>query len=204
LYAQLLIAASFALASYQDIKDRAVSDLVWIPAVAGVILAAYTYLPSAFQFDALLLKLGLAGAIIVVFYFLGMVGEADLIAIFFFFADPYVWSIFFAMAGVAAVMAAHMGFRAARHQTIFTATIPIEQFLREQSWVPKATIVDGKREEVDAEVEVARDEVEKRKSDGMLVEARYGVPTVAYFGIGYSLYLAALVILAYPLFVSLP
>ena len=206
MYAQILLALSFALGSYQDIKERMVSDLVWIPALAGVGIIVYDAFAwsNSFFLESELLKLGLAGFLVVVLYFLGIVGQADLIALVFLFSDPYPWSFFYAMIGVAAVMGGHMVTRILRLEPVTKVTMPIERFEREPHWVPSAVVVDGRREDVSRDVNVAREEVLAKRKDGMMVEARYGTPTLAYYGLGYIVYLALLVILSYPTFAALP
>ena len=51
---------------------------------------------------------------------------------------------------------------------------------------------------------MAWEEVLAKRKDGMMVEARYGTPTLAYYGLGYIVYLALLVILSYHTFAALP
>jgi hypothetical protein len=206
LYAQLLIAASFALAAYQDIKDRAVNDLVWIPAIAGVVYTLYSFYTGAIPtgFDFYLLKLALIGGIALAFTFFGYVGEADGIAIAFVAADPYTLSPLLPLLGAAVVALGHIGFEFANGNARGAKTIPMAKFLKEQRWIPKAVLSDGTRTEVSSDVNVAREEVEGVNKPEAMVEVRYGVPTVAYLGIGFIAYLAYLIIFSYPVFVSLP
>ena len=84
LLAQLLIGASFAAASYQDVKERAVSDIVWVPALVGAAYVIYSKFPDL---EVQLIWLGLIGAIAILFVYLGLVGQADSIALVFFAAD---------------------------------------------------------------------------------------------------------------------
>ena len=206
MFAQVAIAASFAIASYQDVKHRAVSDLVWIPAAAGVIYVIYNLLSASdslgLQFE--LVKLGLAGIIILFLYYFGVVGEADLIVLFFFFADPYALGFFVAAILAAVVILAHLVYRIARKEAIGTTTIPIGQFLREPFWVPIAMIQNGLRVEVESDVNVAREQVEAKQQTGMMVEVKYGTPTAAYLGIGYILYVVGLVLFSYTAFATVP
>ena len=51
---------------------------------------------------------------------------------------------------------------------------------------------------------VAREEVEAANSPGAQVEVKYGVPTVAYLGIGYVAYIAYLLLFNYQVSASLP
>ncbi len=91
MYAQLLLAVSFAVASYQDVSERAVSDIVWIPALAGVAYAVYSIHvnDNLLSLEFLLLKIALIGGFGLVFAFLGGIGQADAIAMAFIAGDPY-------------------------------------------------------------------------------------------------------------------
>ena len=206
LYAQLLIAVSFAIASYQDFKDRAVSDLVWVPALVGVVYAVYALYSEVGgpSLEFLLVKVALVGGIALVFTLLGGIGQADAIALAFVAADPYVLSPLAPLFAAAVVALVHIVYEYGVGNARGGITIPMEQFLREQRWIPKAIVSDGTRTEVSNDVNVAREEVEAAKKPGALVEVRYGVPTVAYLGVGYIAYLVFLVISNYPTFVSLP
>lgn len=204
MYAQLLIAASFVIASYQDVKDRAVSDLAWIPAIAGVALIMYSFLVGATpDLEFFFVKLVLIGGIAIVFTFLGGIGQADGIAIAFVAADPYALSPLVPLLGSAIVAVAHIGYEFASGNAR-EKKIPMERFVREQKWIPKAIISDGKRTEVSRDVNVARDEAEQANAPGAEVEVRYGVPTVAYLGVGYVAYLAYLILFNFNVFASLP
>jgi len=205
LYAQLLIAASFAVAAYQDVKDRAVSDLVWIPAVAGAVYVVYSLIASSSpDIVFFVVKVALIGGIALGFTFLGAVGQADAIALVFIAADPYPLSPFGPLIATAAVALVHIGYEFAIGNARGAKTIPMAQFLREQRWIPKAILSDGTRTEVNSDVNVARDEVEAAQKSDAEVEVRYGVPTVAYLGVGYVAYLVYLLAFNYSIFASLP
>jgi Type IV leader peptidase family len=206
LYAQFLIAASFALASYQDFRERAVSDLIWIPALVGVVytvLSLHYYSPSV-DLEFLLVKVALVGGIALAFTLLGGIGQADAIAIAFVAADSYILSPFAPLLAAAVVALGHIGYEFAVGNARGGIVIPMEQFLREQRWIPKAILSDGTRTEVSNDVNVAREEVEAANKPGSSVEVRYGVPTVAYLGIGYVAYLVYLVVFNYAAFAALP
>jgi len=206
MYGQILIAASFAVAAYQDLKERAVSDLVWIPAIAGAAFVFYSMATTGhvtdLEFDAL--RVVLLGGIGFVMVYFGMLGEADMIALVFFAADPYSLGVFFAIIGAIVVLVPHIGYVYLTGEGRGTHVIPISRFLTEQKWIPKATVLDGVRQEVDSDVNKAREEVESRQTERMQVEVVYGVPDVLYFGLGYIIYLVYLVLFNYGLFSSLP
>jgi len=206
LYAQLLIAASFAIAAYQDVRDRAVSDLVWVPALVGVAYAVYSLYvnSSTFDLEFLLVKVIMIGGIALVFTYFGGIGQADAIALAFVGADPYPISPIEALLATAVVALAHIAYEFAVGNARGAKTIPMSQFLREQRWIPKAMVEGGTRTEVDSDVNVARDEVEAANKPDAQVEVRYGVPTVAYLGVGYVAYLVYLFAFNYPIFASLP
>ncbi len=205
MYAQVLIALSFAAAAYQDVRERAVSDLVWIPAVAGfgyVLYSFYTGTVSGFEFY--LVKLLLIGGVALGFTFFGLVGQADGIAIALVAADPYVLSPVIPLFGAAVVALGHIGYEFGIGNARGDKTIPMAQFLREQRWIPKAILSGDARTEVSGDVNVAREEVEAAGKPDAMVEVRYGVPTVAYLGIGYAAYVVYLLAFGYAAFASLP
>lgn len=189
------------MASYQDVKERAVNDIVWAPALIGAAYAIFSMFPNL---ELQLIKLGLIGGIALFFAYLGAVGQADSIALVFLAADPYQFSPILPLIGAAAVALGHIGYEAVRGNAGGSKTIPIERFLKEQKWIPEAVITDGVRVEADSDVNVARDEVETKQKPGAMVEVKYGVPTVAYLGIGYVAYLVYLLIFNQAGFFALP
>ena len=206
MYGQILIAASFAVAAYQDLRERAVNDLVWMPAIAGTAFVFYSLATTGhyadLEFDVV--RVLLIGGMAFVMVYFGMLGEADLIALVFFAADPYTFGIFFALIGAVIVLVPHLAYVLLTGEGRGSHVIPVSRFLREQKWIPRATSVDGVRREVDSDVNKAREEVEEMQKEGMQVEVVYGVPDVLYFGLGYILYLAYLVLFNYAVFSSLP
>ena len=206
MYAQLLIAASFAVASYSDVKERAVSDLAWIPALAGVAYAAYSLYttPTGSGLEFLLLKVLLIGGVALAFAYLGGIGQADAIAIAFVAADPYTLSPLVPLFATAAVALAHIGYEYSVGNARGGRVIPMEQFLKEQRWIPKAIVAGGARTEVSSDVNVAREEAMAANKPGALVDVRYGVPTVAYLGVGYVIYLIYMALFNFGAFAGLP
>ncbi len=202
--AEALIGVSFAAAAYQDVRERAVSDVVWIPALAGSAYAVYMVYPAV-EFEAL--KLGLIGGVALAFTLLGVIGQADSIALVFVTADPFPvqkLSLIFPLALAMVAAVGHISYVWARGDARGKKVIPVERFLREQKWIPVAVVVDGVRKEVDADVNVARDEVERMESPGAMVEVKYGVPTVAYLGVGYLAYIVYLAVFNQAALLSLP
>ncbi len=199
--AQVLIAASFVLASYYDVKERAVYDLVWLPALAGAAYAFYMSYPDL-AFPAL--KLALVGGIALAFLLFGGIGQADAIALALIAADPYRFSPIVPLVGGAIVALTHIGYELLIGNARGVRTIPMEKFLREQRWIPKAVVSGGIRTEVGRDVNTARDEAEAMKTPGASVEVTYGVPTVAYLGVGYVAYLVCLLLFNQAAFLSLP
>lgn len=204
MYAQLLLCASFLIASYQDVKDRAVSDLVWLPALAGVAYIFYVEFVTGSGLELEVARVALVGGIAFAFAFLGGVGQADAIAIAFVAADPYPLSPIPPLFAAGAIALAHIGYEYMAGNAKSGQVIPIEKFLREQRWIPKALVKDGVRTEVSRDVNVARDEVEAKQSPGAAVEVAYGVPTAAYLGLGYAAFLVYLLVFNLTAFVSLP
>jgi vacuolar-type H+-ATPase subunit I/STV1 len=205
LLAQLLIAASFAIASYEDVRERAVNDLVWLPALAGAGYVAYSMLTSGGPtLGLLLVKLGLVGGIALVFLYFGSIGQADAIAMAFVASDPYPLSPILPLVAAAAIALTHIGYEFVSGNARGGLRVPIERFLKEPKWIPKAIVIDGVRTEVSSDVNAAREEVEVKQVSGAMVEVGYGVPTVAYLGVGYVAYLAYLIVFNPLAFAGLP
>jgi hypothetical protein len=198
-YSQVLIGISLVLAAYQDVRSRSVLDLVWLPAATGGAYALVVLYPSI---ELQLLKIALIGGVALAFGFLGVVGQADAIALVALSADPYVASPVTALVAVAVVALVHIGYEFATGEARGVKSMSLERFQHEQKWIPKAFIADGTRHEVGRDVNDARDEV--KGGPGTVVEAIYGVPTVAYVGIGYLVYLLYMVTLNQAAFISLP
>ena len=206
MYAQLLIAVSFAVAAYQDVRERAVSDLVWVPALIGAAYSIYWVAANetSLGLEFLLVKIALVGGIALAFTYIGGIGQADAIAMAFVAADRYQLSPLAPLFAGAVVAAAGILYQYAVGNAKGGRVIPMEQFLREQRWIPKAIASDGTKTEVNPDVNVAREEVEAANKPEAQVEVKYGVPTVAYLGVGYVAYLAYLLILNPSVFSSLP
>lgn len=188
---QILMAASFLVAGYEDVKDRLVSDLVWVPGIVGVAVALYFY-PS--QDLYMLVRIGIIGTIALIVTRYGLVGEADGIAFVLVVADPAPLAPLPVLFGIAAVALSHIGYLYARGLAGKDRVISISQFRAEARWIPKAVLAGGEKKEVDKNVNLSRDDVEKVTDENAMVDVQYGVPTVAYIAGGYLLYLVYLVV----------
>lgn len=200
-YSELLICASLLVAALQDVRSRSVVDIVWIPAVIGVAYSIVVAFPSI---ELLVVKVGLVGAVALAFTYFGAIGQADAIALVFVAADLNPASPIIPLIGTAAAAGVHIGYQYAVGNAKGVKTIPVQKFKEEQRWIPKAVISDGVRAEVSDDVNLAREEVSLKSKEGSLVEVTYGVPTVAYLGVGYLMYVLYLVLFATRTFVALP
>jgi hypothetical protein len=201
LYLQLLMAISFVVAGYQDIKDRLVSDIVWIPAVIGVAISFY-FLRADWVFLAF--EIGLMGVIAFVITWYGFVGQADGIAFILLIAGTIPFGLFPAMIAVAAVVGAAIGYLYLTGQVGKPKVIPLSQFKKEPRWIPKAVIVGDQRSEVEKDVNISRESMEAVTDESAMVEVQYGVPTVAYLAAGYIVYVIFLAIFQTGTLLSLP
>lgn len=206
MYAQLLIAVSFAVASYQDVRERAVSDLVWVPGAVGAAYVLYWFYTTQppLDLEVFLLKVAFVGGVGLVFGLMGTIGQADGIAMALIAADPWVLSPFAPLLVGAVVAIAHIGYEFVVGNARGGKSIPMEQFIREERWIPKAIVAGGVRKEVSGDVNVAREEAVAAGSPDATVEVRYGVPTVAYLGAGYLAYVVYLVVANHAVFSFLP
>lgn len=198
---QILMAASFLIAGYQDVKERLVSDLVWVPAIAGVAVALYFY-PSQDLFT--LVRVGIIGAIALFVTRYGFVGEADGIAFVLVVADPAPLAPLPVLFGIAAVALSHIGYLYVSGLAGKDKVITISQFRAEARWIPKAVLVGGEKRDVDKNVNISREDVEKIADESALVDVQYGVPTVAYIAGGYIIYLAYLAVFQTGFLLHLP
>lgn len=188
------------MGSYQDVRERAIVDLVWVPGVIGV--AAVVLLT---EFSVYIIgKILLVGILMLLFTKLGSIGEADAIAFVLITADPYLFSPAAPLLATSAVASVHIAYLFAKKYAGRDIQISLEQFKKEPRWIPKAIVRGGVRTEMPANVNISREEVVAQGKDGDLVDVRYGVPTVAYLGVGYVIFLACLVLFDPSGFLALP
>jgi small-conductance mechanosensitive channel len=195
------MAVSFLVAGYQDVRERMVSDLVWIPAIIGVVLAFY-FVPSQDLF--LLVRLAIIGAIAFGVTWYGRVGQADSIAFVLVVADPTPLAPLPVLFSIAVVALAHIGYLYLAGLTGKDKLISIKQFKAEARWIPKAIIIGAERRDVDKDVNVSREDVDKVTDETAMVDVQYGVPTVAYIAAGYMIYVVYLAIFQTNVLTSLP
>jgi Flp pilus assembly protein protease CpaA len=191
LFAQLLIAISLVAGAYQDIKERAISDYVWLPGIIGIAFMLYSLYPGV---EAPLIRMAVFGGIALTGTLLGRLGQADPIAWTILAADPSQLSPLFPLAVGAILLLGHVAVEYRKGNLRGDLTIPVARFLKEQCWIPKVIISGDERIQVDSDVNVAREDAQKNAKPGSMVEVSYGVPHVAYFGIGYAIYLVYLLI----------
>ena len=197
---EALMAASLLIAAYQDLKRREVEDRVWIPAGIGIALA----LIFGNQLFFTLVKLGFVALIVVVATWFGTLGQADLIAFVVVGADPAPLSLTLTLGAAAVALAAHIGYLYRKGQIGRSLEIPVSQFEKEWKWIPKAVISAGVRTEVGRDVNEAREEALAKAVEGSTVEVKYGVPTVAYLGLGYFAFLVYALISNFQFFLTFP
>jgi len=205
LYVQILVAISFLIAGYEDVKERLVSDLVWIPALVGVVFGLY-YLRS--ELLVLVVPIALIGAIALGAAWYGFVGEADGIAFVLVIAGiaplglvPGMLEVFI---GVLVALGVHVTYLYLRGMVGKPRVIPIAQFRKEANWIPRALIVGGERKDVVKDVNISRESIDAVTDETATVEVQYGVPTVAYIAAGYVAYVVFLAIFQSGALFSLP
>ncbi len=179
------------LAGYQDVRERLVSDLVWIPALIG---AALVFILAPSLWLLLVIRLALVGGISFGFTKFGSIGQADAIALVLVSTDPSPLTPIPTLFAGGVVALSHIAYLFLRGYVGRPRAITIAQFRREARWIPKAVVKGGVRTDVEKDVNVSRESVEKIADDTASVEVQYGVPTVSYIGAGYLAYLIYLVI----------
>lgn len=198
---EILMAISFVIAGYQDFKDRLVSDLVWIPAVVGVVLTLY-FLPS--EAVLLLVRIAVVGGLAFLVTRLGYLGEADGIAFVLIASVSSFIDLFLLLFTIAGVSLAAIGYLYVTGMAGKDKVISIQQFRSEARWIPKAIITGGQRQEVDQNVNVSREEVEKITDETAMVEVQYGVPNIEYIAAGYVIFVGILAVFQTSVLLSLP
>jgi hypothetical protein len=201
LFLQILMAVSFLIAGYQDFKDRAVSDIVWIPAIFGVVLAFF-FTPSQDLF--LLLRIGIIGAVAFGVTWYGLLGQADGIAFVLLVAQVSAMELFPLLVSIAGVALLAIGILYLTGRAGKDKTITIRQFKAEARWIPKTVIIGGEKKEVDKNVNISREEVEKVTDETAMVVVQYGVPNIEYIAAGYMVYLVYLAVFQTKFLLSLP
>jgi hypothetical protein len=201
LFLQILMAVSFIIAGYQDFRDRAVSDVVWIPAIIGVVLAFY-FTPSQDLF--LLLRIVIIGVVALAITWYGLLGQADGIAFVLLVAQASTTELFPLLISIAGVALIAIGILYLTGRASKDKVITIQQFKKEARWIPKTIIIGGERKEVDKNVNVSREEVEKVTDETAMVVVQYGVPNIEYIAAGYMVYLVYLAIFQTKFLLSLP
>jgi hypothetical protein len=178
-----------SVAAYQDAHERLVSDLVWLPGALGIILAFYLN-PNL---DLLLaVRVGLIGLVGLVFSRYGSIGEADAIGLVVVAADPSILAPIPTLVGSAIVAAIHILYLYGKGKVGKTILIPIDKFKTDAAWIPKAIVQNDVRKEVERDVNTSRESVIAEAGPDALVQVQYGVPTVAYLGIGFVMNLVYL------------
>jgi len=200
MWSQILIASSMVTAGLFDVKERSVHDIVWIPAAFGIFYELITRTDLIFQLAVKMLIIGVIGIFFTIY---GALGQADAIALFVLSSDPYYVSPLLAFIASALIALGHISYIHFSNKGGIKV-IPMEQFKKEECWIPRAIIVNGERIDVSRDVNKARDEVLSKQPSDAKVEVTYGVPTVAYLALGYVFFLIYLVLFNYGSFLSLP
>jgi Flp pilus assembly protein protease CpaA len=189
----VLLGASLLVAAYQDARERLVSDVVWVPGTIGIALAFYLNQNLAL---VLAVRVGLIALVGFVFSRYGSIGEADAIALVVIAADPSIFAPIPTLVGSAVVAGFHILYLYAKGSVGKTIQIPMDRFKAEAAWIPKAIVQDDVRKEVESDVNTSRESVIAEAGPNALIQVQYGVPTVAYLGVGFLmniLYLAIFV-----------
>jgi hypothetical protein len=205
-YYQLLMLVSFLLAGYQDARERLVSDFYWIPGIIAAILVI-AFVPSL---DFLLVvRVGLIGAIAFVFTWFGFIGQADAIALALIASDPSSYAPIPVLLATGVIAISHIGYLYARGSARGAHLITLEEFRSQAKWIPKALVINGKRQEITSDVNISREKAEEHATTGpedksTMVEVQYGVPQVTYIAAGFAAYLVYLVIFQPSQFFAFP
>jgi hypothetical protein len=193
LYAEILASITFALVAYQDFRERMVSDYVWIPAiVAGVVMLWER--PEVWVFS--LAKVGIFGALGALSIIFGLFGQADGLTIIAMAVGTSVFSPIPQMFAAAVVAMSHILYLAVRHGSLkIEKTMPVEEAVKQNTWIPLEVTCDGQMVELDNSPEKAWNALEGYLGKGATVKASYGVPFAGYLAVGYLVAFVVLLVL---------
>lgn len=208
-YSQILIAASLIIGGAQDIKVRAIDDIVWIPAIVGGGLAVFELWTSElYAVKTILFVTAILVAIKGVPLITGnralTSGDADLIALILIALDPLFLTMLVTplLAGVG--MAFTVAYLYVRKEWPGKSTVSADRFKREYKWIPVAIISGDRKTEIDEDVNRGRELVEETLKETDRVEVTYGLPNVTFWAIGYVAFLVGLALFYPRLFASTP
>ena len=174
------VLASFALAAYEDIREREVHDLIWAPGIVGLALLLLLN-PLPYRLP-LALFLGAAGYLAAR---LGYVGQADAIALLLWSSLGGALEFILASLGALAGLLGHLALLKLRGRRR-AAIMPLARALSERHWLPRRVFVEGRWRELPRDVNRLWGELE-RYDPSSAVEVEFGVPMVAYLALGYLL-----------------
>jgi hypothetical protein len=193
LYAEILASITFALVAYQDLRERMVSDYVWIPAIlAGVVMLW----ERSDVWVLSLAKVGVFGALGALSIILGLFGQADGLTIIAMAVGTSTLSPVPQMFAAAMVAIAHILYLAIRHGSLkIEKTMAVEEAVKQNVWIPLEVTCDGQTVELDSSPEKAWNALEGYLGRGATVKTSYGVPFAGYLAIGYLAAFVALLVL---------
>ena len=193
MYAEILASITFALVAYQDLRERMVSDYVWIPAIlAGVVMLW----ERSDVWVLSLAKVGVFGALGALSIILGLFGQADGLTIIAMAVGTSTLSPVPQMFAAAMVAIAHILYLAIRHGSLkIEKTMAVEEAVKQNVWIPLEVTCDGQTVELDSSPEKAWNALEGYLGRGATVKTSYGVPFAGYLAIGYLAAFVALLVL---------
>jgi hypothetical protein len=193
LYAEILASITFALVAYQDLRERMVSDYVWIPAILAGIVMLWER-PDVWVLS--LAKVGVFGALGALSIILGLFGQADGLTIIAMAVGTSTFSPIPQMFAAAMVAIAHILYLAIRHGSLkIEKTMAVEEAVKQNVWIPLEVTCDGQTVELDSSPEKAWNALEGYLGRGATVKTSYGVPFAGYLAIGYLAAFVALLVL---------
>ncbi len=208
-YSQILIATSLIIGGAQDVKVRAIDDIVWIPAVIGGALTVFELWTSELYVVKTIL---FVTAILVAIKGVPLItgnralssGDADLIALILVALDPLFLTMLVTPLLAGVVMAFTVAYLYVRKEWPGKSTVSADRFRREHKWIPVAIISGDKKTEIDEDVNSGRELVEETLTETDRVEVTYGLPNVTFWAIGYGAFMVGLALFYPGLLASTP
>lgn len=190
LIADVLVVVSFIVAAYMDIKTRMIADVVWIPAVIGIVINVFTSLSTTptMILEGTAIFIGVLMLSMTALLKVGYLATGDVIIMAILVLNP-LYFVFIGALVAMVVITVHGLYLLSTKQV--NTEITVKQFKEEAKWLPKLVYMttDGVKKEINVprDANNSREWVLKLKgiTDDTVMRVSYGTPMVGYLGVSF-------------------
>lgn len=190
LIADVLVVVSFIVAAYMDIKTRMIADVVWIPAVIGIVINVFTSLSTTptMILEGAAIFIGVLMLSMTALLKVGYLATGDVIIMAILVLNP-LYFVFIGALVAMVVITVHGLYLLSTKQV--NTEITVKQFKEEAKWLPKLVYMttDGVKKEINVprDANNSREWVLKLKgiTDDTVMRVSYGTPMVGYLGVSF-------------------